>query len=132
MTLPLPPSPIVMADPTEEIGLVQGIMPDSINEWYTALALDRLRLDYTFQYSLGGGQGLRGGQVIDFVVWGPRGGIPVYVQGAYWHDIRHDPEGILKQAEAEERFKNAPVLLMEEETNTKDKAFQAVREKVNI
>jgi len=129
---PIPYSRITAKSADEEIGPVQGIMPGSINEWYTALALDKLEIPYSFQFPLDGGRGLRGGQVIDFVAWTALGGIPIFVQGAYWHDIRHDPEGILKQEAARQYFNNDSVLLMEEETDTKDKAYQAVRTKVVV
>lgn len=128
----MPPAPMVMKKPQEEIGLVQGIMPDSINEWYVAQALDRLRADYIFQYSIAGGTSLRGGQVIDFVVFTPTGAIPVYVQGAYWHNIRNDPEQVFNQAEAERIFHNKPVLLDEEKTDTREKALATVRKEIPL
>lgn len=130
MPIPIPPSPIVMRQPDEEIGLVQGIMPDSINEWYVAQALDRLRMEYIFQYQIFGGTSLRGGQVIDFVVFTATGSLPVPVNGAYWHNFRNDPELMFTLAEAERYFKRKPVVLEEEETSTRDKAYEAVVSKV--
>lgn len=122
---------IVTTSFDEPMGLIQGQMPMSINEWYVSVALDRLQIEYTYQYPIGT-FGVRGSQKIDFVCWTGLGGIPVYVQGAYWHDIRHDPDAVINQAEAQRYFGNAPVLLMEEETGTKEKAFMAVRDKVGV
>ena len=68
------------------MGLVQGKMPDSVEEWRTALALDRLKIPYIFQYSVRGGKARRGGIVIDFLVLSPPLPIPVFVQGKYWHE----------------------------------------------
>lgn len=130
-TQPQPPAVHVQAPPEDEIRPVQGQLPDSINEWYVALALDKLDIPYHFQVPLNGGRSVRGGQVIDFVVFNPRP-VPVFVQGAYWHNIRTDAEDQLKQAEARAHYNTEPILLMEDETNTKDKALRAVREKVGV
>lgn len=126
-----PPPVIQVSSPKEEIGLIQGIPPDSINEWYVALAMDRLELQYSFHYPIGV-PGTRGSQIIDFVVWTGRGGIPVFVQGVYWHDIRHDPEATLKEAEAQRIFSNLPVLIWDYESDTKEKALRAVKTKVGV
>jgi hypothetical protein len=116
-------------NPAEEMGLIQGMVPMSWNEWFVSLALDKLKRDYSYQYQLGSA-GSRGSQKIDFVVWTPMGGIPCYVQGAYWHDLRHDPDYVISQAEAARYFGNEPVLLLEEETDTKDKAYQTCLKKL--
>jgi len=113
----------------EVIGLVQGMTPGSKNEWYVALALDKLKIDYIYQYMLSGGRGVRGGQVIDFVVYNPAA-TPVYVQGEYWHNQKTESEDILKQADAENYFKTPPILLWGDETDTKEKAYQIVMEKI--
>jgi len=115
----------------EVIGLVQGVMPGSKNEWYVALALEKLGIEFMFQFSLFGGRGVRGGQVVDFVVFNPKA-LPVFVQGEYWHNKESENEDMLKQAAAREYFNAEPILLMEEETSTKDKAYQAVKEKIGV
>ena len=113
----------------EEIGIVQGLMPGSKNEWFVSLALDKLEIDYQFQVPLYGGRGVRGGQVVDFVCYIPRA-TPVFVQGEYWHNANSETEDILKQAAAEQRYGTKPILLMGEETDSKDKAYKTVVEKV--
>ena len=113
----------------EEIGIVQGLMPGSKNEWFVSLALDKLEIDYQFQVPLYGGRGVRGGQVVDFVCYIPRA-TPVFVQGEYWHNANSENEDILKQAAAEQRYGTKPILLMGEETDSKDKAYKTVVEKV--
>lgn len=113
----------------EIVGIVQGVMPASKNEWFVALALDKLEINYMFQVSIGGGRAIRGGQVIDFVVFHPNA-IPVFLQGEYWHSQAQENEDILKQRAAEEYYKTKPIILMGEETDTKQKAYQAVLEKI--
>ncbi|MFZ2470649.1 MAG: hypothetical protein WAW52_01780 [Methanothrix sp.] len=121
----------VESPPEDIIGMVQGTIPDSKNEWFVALALDKLGIDYSYQVPLYGGRNVRGGQVIDFVVYHPRS-IPVFIQGAYWHKAATESEDILKQQAAEAYYKTRPVLLSEEETSTKDKAYRAVLEKIGV
>lgn len=70
----------------EQITLIQGQVPGSIEEWRFAQALDFLKVKYYYQYSvMGGAQGLRGGQIIDFLVKTAPLPTPVYIQGEYWH-----------------------------------------------
>lgn len=124
-----PPKLKAQIEQEEVVGLVQGVMPGSKNEWYVAMALEKLNLDFMFQFSIMGGRSIRGGQVIDFVVFNPNA-IPVFIQGEYWHNAKKETEDMLKQAAAEEYFKTKPVILMGEETDTREKAYQAVVEKV--
>lgn len=119
----------VVYRPDVQIGLIQGQTPDSVNEWFVAQALDKLRLQYYYQFVIDGGTSLRGGQTIDFLVQAA-GWIPVYVNGEYWHNARNDPELTIKLAAAEQEFGRRPIILEEDETNTLDKAFGAVRRKI--
>ena len=111
---------------------IQGVMAGSQNEVNVAAALDKLGLQYQFQYSWGGGRVL-GGQVIDFIVYTKPKPTPVYVQGAYWHGGKNAMESKLKmwQVEAATRgYWSKPVALEEEETSTLEKALDAVKRKV--
>lgn len=117
--------------PEEVIGLVQGSIPDSKNEWFVALALDKLGIDYYYQVPIYGGTNIRGGQVVDFVVLRPKA-IPVFVQGAYWHRLATESEDIMKQQAAETYYRTKPILLDEDETSTKERAYQAVLEKIGV
>ena len=72
--------------PVEEevIGLVQGQMPDSKEEWWVSQALYRYDVEFIFQWEIYGGRTRRGGLIVDFVVWNPRF-TPLLVHGDYWH-----------------------------------------------
>lgn len=123
------PQPEKIKEEEPVINIVQGVLPDSKNEYYVALALDKLKIEYIFQYQLGVA-GMRGSQVIDFVVFNPSSKA-VFVQGEYWHDTKSESEDTLKHAAAEQRFGRGNVIdLMGEETDTVEKALQAVRSKV--
>ena len=64
---------------------VQGVMPDSKEEYWCALALYKLDLRFDFQKHVMGGRTGRGGQVVDFWVYTVPLPTPVYIQGDYWH-----------------------------------------------
>jgi len=123
------PTLIEQKDPEETIGIIQGTIPGSKNEWYVAMALDKLKIEYQYQVGIDGGKNVRGGQVIDFVAYLPQP-TPIFVQGEYWHNQKTETEDLLKFAAAENVYKRSPILLMGDETDTKDKAFQVVRDRV--
>lgn len=125
MKMPGPPNPILYR-PKEEMGLIQGRVPMSINEWYVAQALDKEQFHYFYQFAIDGGSELRGGQTIDFLVMNA-GWIPVYVNGDYWHNTQNDPELPIKIAAARDRFNREPVIIKEKESNTRAAALAAVR-----
>ena len=69
----------------EQIGLVQGIMPDSKEEWWVAKGLWKYQVPFMFQYELFHGRSRLGGVILDFLVWNP-GPTPLPVHGEYWHE----------------------------------------------
>lgn len=122
------PRPKVIKLIEEPIGLVQGILPDSRNEWNVARALDSLHWDYAFQVPIGGGF-LRGATIIDFVVYRALTyAVSVGWEG-YWHNRKTETEDLLKEALAR-RFGMVPVRLKVEETNSYEAARRALLEKV--
>ena len=121
-----PAQPNQLRDQEIELDLVHGIMPDSKNEYYVALALDRLGYDYHFQKVLGMA-GVRGSQTIDFVVYNPYP-VAVFIQGEYWHNKKTEVEDNLKHAVAAHYYGAGNIIdLMGDETDTPEKALQAVR-----
>ena len=110
------------------IGLIKGKKPSSLQEWRVAIALDALKLEYRYQVSLAGGRRVRGGQVIDFLVYGAVNPTPVFVQGRYWHTGSRALEDSLKQDQAKRIFHTEPVLLWEEDLETIPEAYKTVKE----
>lgn len=84
----------------EPIGLIQGQVPDSKEEWWISRALDRLGLPYIYQYPLFGGR-QRGGYMIDFVV----GTVPLATMiepiGNHWHTGELSKDDLKRQADIE-------------------------------
>jgi hypothetical protein len=116
--------------PMGEVGLLQGIIPGSRNEWHFGLALEKLRLNYIFQYQIGG-RGERGSQRVDFLVMIAPASQACYIQGAYWHSTRTADEDRLKHAIAEHLFGRGNVHdFSEEETETVEAAVTSIRKKL--
>ena len=63
---------------------VKGVVVDSVNEANVAKALDRLNIDYAYQYYFGE-LGTRGSQIIDFLLYTVPKPTPLFVHGEYWH-----------------------------------------------
>lgn len=71
-------------DPAAQVATTVRGKKASSYEVFVALALDKLGVNYSFQYAIGGGRAVRGGQMLDFVVWGPIIYV-IDVRGGYWH-----------------------------------------------
>jgi hypothetical protein len=79
------PPPRLKAEKEPEVmGLINGRVPDSIEEWRVYKAIKRMGLPFRYQIPMGGGRDQRGGVVLDFLVWNPLA-IPLPVNGDYWH-----------------------------------------------
>ena len=129
-----PKSPnLKVEEPTPTIGLIEGQIPDSDNEWFVSLALDKAieRADivgYTYQYPLGGGREVRGGVVVDFVIYAPFAQALFVGAGGYWHGANRKTSDELAHALAAQYFGEANVLdFTEEETSSEELADKRVR-----
>ena len=121
-----------MARNSDKELLVHGIKVDSINEKFVALALDAMKLDYAYQYYLGG-VGIRGSQIIDFLVYTNPKPTPLFVHGAYWHTATYSQETALKEADLNARMRGTwadAVIIYEHECETEEDAARTVRQKL--
>ena len=101
----------------------------STNEYNVGIALDHFNLTYKFQFELFGGRRLRGGQVLDFLVFRPFA-TPVQVFGEYWHTGQLGGDDKLQLAILFQEFKIEPIVIWGEESETVEDAISAVRRKV--
>lgn len=131
-TLPFGPPegyPVNMAAPKERRFKVHGKNATSY-EYYVSVGLDMLELDYVFQASYFGGRRVRGGVVVDFIVYTRPLPTPVWVNGEYWHkgkqaSIDYYQQIILSQFSG---VQFAPtVVFFGEECNTLEAALHSVR-----
>ena len=100
------------------------LQADSQNEYFFAIALQRERIPFIYQYAVKGGHMLPGGAVLDFMCFNPFR-IGVEIVGAYWH--RNTSRDRFRYAIIES-FLGRPIQdISEEESATVDAAVMAVR-----
>lgn len=103
---------------------IRGYMPDSVDEWRLALALDHYKIDYYYQYAIGGGRGgkqFRGGQVIDFLVLTYPLKTPVSVENTFTHPKSRESQLKVQESNLRNHFKNQikPIVHVDTEKDTK-------------
>lgn len=117
-----------------ELKPIQGIYPQSKEEYYVAIALDRLGLDYIYQFDIAGGRAFRGGQVIDFFVFTKPLPTPVFVQGSYWHGGVRSAQTHFNVMRVEYLLggqSQKPVELWDHELPDPETAYQVVKRKIS-
>lgn len=134
------PAPMVQLrpahEPFPEVKPIQGMMPDSKEEYWVALALYRLHLDFEFQYQLFGGRKYKGGQVIDFWVRTVPLPTPIFVQGWYFHYATAEKaaQSRLNLMYLEGRLRGKamkPVEILDIEIPTPEDAYMVVKRKLH-
>lgn len=118
---------------------VQGIMPDSKEEWWVALALYKLGFkddDFVFQVGQHGGRSVRGGQVVDFWIWTVPLPSILMINGWYWHYLATRRYDTLLAIAALERYYAGRIAgvfeIIDVEIPTPDMALQVVRRKLKV
>lgn len=119
-----------------EVKRVQGIMPDSKEEYWVALALYKLKIDFIFQYQLFGGRKYKGGQVVDFWVLTQPLPTPIFVQGWYFHysTAERAAQSKLNLMYLESSLNGKamkPVEILDIEIPTPDDAYMVVKRKLH-
>lgn len=105
--------------------LVKGIVVDSINEANVAMALDRMELDYEYQYNFGI-RGVAGSQIIDFLVETMPRPTPLFVHGEYWHTGNYAINEAVKMEQIKSVTRGTwadPKIIWGDESTTVDDAF---------
>lgn len=132
-----PKRKILSHPPFPEIKPIQGMIPDSKEEYWVALALYKLHLDFEFQYQLFGGRKYKGGQVIDFWVFTVPLPTPIFVQGWYFHYATAEKaaQTRLNLMYLKSRLMGKakePVEILDTEIPTPDDAFMVVKRKLKM
>ena len=110
----------------EVIGMIQGMVPDSVFEWRVSKSLDKFGWTYTYQEPLAGGRSLRGGQVIDFLVDTRPKQTALYVQGEYFHGSKEQEKDELLQAYAFGKEKLLVEVVLTEQLQTQEESDQVI------
>lgn len=108
-----------------ELPQIQGKQPDSKEEVWVAMALDKLKIPYIFQFELIGAR-LRGGILIDFLVLNPFG-TPVEVMGEYWHTGEMGSDDMFRQAIIEQMIGRPVVNLWTQDLIDPETTYSVVR-----
>jgi len=101
-------------------------------ELYVARGLDKMNLEYAYQYYLGGAS-LRGSQIIDFLVYTDPKPVPLQIQGLYWHTGARAADEALKEADINARMRGTwadVIMIYENECSTEEDAFNTLQEKL--
>lgn len=111
-------------------------MPDSKEEYWVALALWKLHIDFVFQYQLFGGRKYKGGQVVDFWIYTKPLPTPLLVQGWYFHyaTAERASQTKLNLMYLESRLNGKamkPVEVIDTEIPTPDDAYIVVKRKLH-
>jgi len=105
----------------------------TLNEWNVAQALDKLRMEYWFQYPIDGGRMVRGGMVIDFLIKEPPKDIPLNVDGDYWHKGEREAQDRLQDAALRMKPWLAPLVRVKgSETGTIEDAEFVLRRELRV
>lgn len=106
----------------------------SFNEYYVAKALDQLNVIYSYQV-LTGPLGIRGSQIIDFLVSIAPKPQPVQIHGEYWHQGKFAAEQILMEELVNRKFRGtwAPIIVIwENQCEDPEQALETVQEVLNL
>ncbi len=102
-------------------------------EWRVGVVLERLGLDYKFQYPLRGGRTKRGGIVLDFLVFTVPLRTPLDIRGDYYHQPNQRIEDDLGLALAMSRGRFAePVIIYGGELQTMEQAYSTVKRELRV
>jgi hypothetical protein len=130
-----PVEDVIFKKPKDEtvIQEINGITPDSKEEYWVALALYRLDLEFIYQYSIRGGSSVRGGQIVDFLVYTAPLPTPLLVQGEYWHRGTKNAVSQFKVIEIQRYFgaeAQPPVEIWDFEIPDRETTYQVVKRKL--
>lgn len=107
---------------------LKGVKASSY-EYNFGMALEKFNIEYLFQVWYWGGRTVRGGQVLDFLIFTPFQR-PVQVFGEYWHQGQMGSEDKYKLAVLEQFFQQEVLILWGPDVGTYDDAVKTVRNKI--
>ena len=113
----------------EPLGLIEGQVPDSKEEYWVAQALWKYEIRFMYQFQIFGGVSRRGGLIVDFLVWNPMR-TPLLVHGDYWHENEMDGGDRTSLVAIESYFKKDAIILWGSDAETKEDVFDFVRDNV--
>lgn len=101
----------------EQVGLINGEVPDSTEEWRVYLSLIKYGIEFEYQYPVYGGSLVQGGMLIDFYLKFPFDNA-LEIFGTHWHNKRTERKDELKIARLTEIFRRIPYIVYDYEIPT--------------
>lgn len=113
---------------------IRGIKAGSKEEWWCSLALDIIQQqtgwNWDYQVPVYGGRTVRGGNVIDFLVYTPGRWTMLDPKGRYWHTGIHEDQSEMRIVA---RKKNWTLIeWFTDETPTKEAVLQFLRREMHV
>jgi hypothetical protein len=125
------PTPEKTPEEREVMGLINGMTPQSIQEWRVAVSFWKYKLVFEYQVPIAGGRKLPGGRVLDFLVYNPFP-IPVPTMEKYWHSGKKREDDLMMLRLLQRIYKREPVPLYGDELYSQEAADRAIRDKFNV
>jgi hypothetical protein len=128
LALPRGASSIPVKAPREQevVGLIQGRVPMSRQEWRVAVALWKYKIEFLYQIPIWGIVGIRGAQVLDFLVYNPFPQ-PIQIFGEYWHSAQIGSDDWYDLAVIQSIYGVEPITLWSYELETQEQTNQTIR-----
>lgn len=134
ISVPAPPRRIRPLTPKSQVYTVIDLTGRerraSEYEYYVALALEKLDLEFRFQVKFQGGRGVKGGFILDFLIFTVPLPTPMWVMGEYWHRGKQRAIDLYQQVKLDSLFRgqmNIAVILFGEDLQTEDQAYRTVK-----
>ncbi len=113
---------------------IRGIKAGSKEEYWCSLALDIIQTQtgwgWDYQVPVNGGRSLRGGNVVDFLIYTPGRWTALDPKGRYWHTGIHED---MNQMQNVARKKNWILIAwFTDETPTKEVVYQFLRRELHV
>ena len=104
-------------------------------EYFVALALEKLDIEYKFQINLLGGRKIKGGFIVDFLALTVPKPTPIWVHGEYWHRGKAREKDLLHLVLLDAMFRgkfNPAIILWGEDLQTEEQAYVAVKKELKV
>jgi hypothetical protein len=124
-----------LRDPKEDPPyFIRGVQADSKDEYWVGLALERIEEEtgwgWAYQVPVYGGRMLRGGNVVDFLVYTPGRWTLLDPMGRYWHTGAREDR---RQMERVARRKNWKLVAwFTDETPTRESVYAFLRDAMGV
>ena len=117
--------------PVEQMGLIEGKRPGSLEEWRVAVSLWRWKVVFDYHVYIRGGTRIRGGQILDYLLYLPHPQ-PLQVFGDYWHRAQLQNADRWKLAILKQIYGVEPLILWGRWLQTQEETNKVVREVIGL